>query len=69
MNLAININQMVKEIFEEEDKLQVSVAEKILTQIDLRLMESGNDRKRICKLLSMRSFIRKEFKRVRGIAI
>lgn len=70
MNLTlIDIKQVIKEIFEEEERLQVSVAQKILTHIDANLMESGNDRQQIGRLLALRSSIRKEFENERGIAI
>lgn len=60
MNLTIDLNQMVSEIFEEEQGLQVSVAEKILAHIDKHLMESGNDKVKIGNLLFLQSTIKKE---------
>lgn len=67
--LDINIKEVIREIFEEEDRLQVAVAQKILNHIDNHIMESGNDKSKIIRLLTLRSSIRKEFERVKGIAI
>lgn len=63
MNLTIDLNQMVSEIYEEERGLQVSVAEKILAHIDKHLLESGNDKTKIGNLLVLQSTIKKEIEK------
>lgn len=60
--MNFDVKHLVQEIFDQEDQMMSRVASNILEHIDKNIEKAGNNRKRIVRLLKMKSFIKRTFK-------